>query len=625
MDVKIGARNNRRDTERLQGIHDFAVENGAMCEKTKSADAEEIAIEQDKTFITYGDTVKALPDNKVGGYLVRFTSPDDLDLTGDYFTKETDLGEPVKLPVIYHHGMDEILKNRRIGTATTRLDEVGLWVEAQLTMRDEYEKMVYQLAQEGKLGWSSGAASHVVDKEPSGKGMLIKQWYIAEASLTPSPAEFRNSVIPLKSYISDNTATQSTEGEAEGEKPQSEAGTDKAESTLPIPEEGKEQKKMDITPELLQQTVKQAAEDAVKAYRESEPPVNVKAEANLTVTKAEGDQPWRTRGEFFMAVKDAALRPNATDQRLLATKAATGMNEAIPSQGGFLVPPDIASGVIDTMYKPGSLLGLMQVENISSNRMIYNVVAETSRATGSRYGGITGYWLAEADTKTASKPAFRQLDIVLNKVAAVCVATDELLQDAVALESWLGNAVPNELRFLVEDSIINGDGIGKPLGILTNTDALTSATRTDASEIDPLDIGRMWAGRVPGLDYVWTANQGTFPQLLNMTIGQMPVFLPGGNVAGGVYSTLLGKPLVETEYNPALGTAGDLLLFAPSAYKLIQKGGIESAMSIHVAFTSDQTYFRWVYRIGGAPVYNHQITGFDSGTYSPYVVLTATT
>jgi HK97 family phage major capsid protein len=268
----------------------------------------------------------------------------------------------------------------------------------------------------------------------------------------------------------------------------------------------------------------------------------------------------------------------------------------------------------------------MRVENISSNRMIYPAVDETSRANGSRQGGIYGYWLGGGDTKTASKPAFRQLDIPLNKIAVLCIATDELLADATALESWLGSAVPDEIRFRVEDAIINGDGVAKPYGILTNTAALTSATRTDASEIDSLDIGRMWGGRIAGYnDYIWVVNQGTYPQLLNLAIGNSPVFLPAGGMGGQIYSTLLGRPMIETEYSPALGTMGDILLFSPSAYKLIQKGGVETASSIHVYFTTDETCFRWVYRIGGQPVYNAQITGFDSGSYSPYVVLTATT
>jgi len=57
---------------------------------------------------------------------------------------------------------------------------------------------------------------------------------------------------------------------------------------------------------------------------------------------------------------------------------------------------------------------------------------------------------------------------------------DELLEDAAALENWLTTYVPQELRFKVEDAVMNGDGVGKPYGVLNST-ALVSATRTNAS------------------------------------------------------------------------------------------------------------------------------------------------
>ena len=48
--------------------------------------------------------------------------------------------------------------------------------------------------------------------------------------------------------------------------------------------------------------------------------------------------------EFFMAVKNADCIPAGMDKRLLALKA-TGLNEGIPSQGGFIVPPLMASRI----------------------------------------------------------------------------------------------------------------------------------------------------------------------------------------------------------------------------------------------------------------------------------------
>ena len=80
------------------------------------------------------------------------------------------------------------------------MTDFGLWYEAQLDMADEYAKMIYDLAQKGKLGFSSGAASHMVDREKVGKSFEIKRWNLAEASLTPQPAESRN-MASVKRYF----------------------------------------------------------------------------------------------------------------------------------------------------------------------------------------------------------------------------------------------------------------------------------------------------------------------------------------------------------------------------------------------------------------------------------------
>jgi HK97 family phage major capsid protein len=234
--------------------------------------------------------------------------------------------------------------------------------------------------------------------------------------------------------------------------------------------------------------------------------------------------------------------------------------------------------------------------------------------------------MAEAGTKTASKPKFRQIELKLKKCAALCYATDELLEDATALQSWITNSVPQELRFKVEQAIVNGDGIGKPLGML-QAGCLVSAVRTDASEIDALDLARMWSARYPGVsDYVWLVNSSIYPQLFNLSVGQMPVYLPAGGLSASPYGSIFGRPVVETEYNPYLGTLGDIMLVSPSQYAMIAKGGVQSASSIHVNFVYDETAFRFVYRVDGQPLWASAITAYDgTSSLSPFVALAAST
>jgi phage head maturation protease len=160
--------------------------------------------EDNMTDLIYdGGEVKALGEGRIGGYLVRFTTAADPDLTNDFFTPDTDffLGDDPKAWVLYDHGRDGTLKARKLGQGQLRIDNIGLWIEAQLKMRDHYEKAIYELAKKGKLGWSSGALNHLVEREPEGNAQKILTWPIGEASLTPNPAEFRNEAFSLKSFV----------------------------------------------------------------------------------------------------------------------------------------------------------------------------------------------------------------------------------------------------------------------------------------------------------------------------------------------------------------------------------------------------------------------------------------
>jgi phage head maturation protease len=154
-------------------------------------------------------TVDGIKSDRLGyvkGYLVRFGDTKTADLEGDYFTKTTDYGFPmesgkrVPLNVYYHHGMDQMVGKKSIGTGYIKMDETGLWYEAQLDLADEYGSMIAKLCKQGKMGFSSGAAAHLVERKSMGGAAEITRWPIAEASITPTPAEYRNSVKSLEEY-----------------------------------------------------------------------------------------------------------------------------------------------------------------------------------------------------------------------------------------------------------------------------------------------------------------------------------------------------------------------------------------------------------------------------------------
>lgn len=155
----------------------------------------------DETLVAFGGAIKALGKGRVGGLLVRYSDADSPDLEGEFFTKSTDFGLefPAKVGVYYNHGMDPEIGKDRLTRAEVKATDEGLWFEAQLDLSDRYQAKVYELAKLERLGASSGAAPHLVKKEKAEKATEIKAWPLAEASLTVTPAEWRNTVAALKS------------------------------------------------------------------------------------------------------------------------------------------------------------------------------------------------------------------------------------------------------------------------------------------------------------------------------------------------------------------------------------------------------------------------------------------
>lgn len=153
------------------------------------------------TLVTFGAECKALGNGKLGGYLVLFSDSTAPDLAGDFFTPATDFGPHKRTSVYYQHGLDADMGQRVLcSDAALEVKDAGIWVEAQLALRDEYERSIYELAEQGKLGWSSGTAAHLVRRTREGKAQRITRWPLGlDASLTPTPCEPRTQAVPLKS------------------------------------------------------------------------------------------------------------------------------------------------------------------------------------------------------------------------------------------------------------------------------------------------------------------------------------------------------------------------------------------------------------------------------------------
>lgn len=606
-----------------------------------------------ETLVYFGNPVKALGDGKVGGYLVRFSTAEDPDISPerDFFTKDTDymMLFPGHSPAWFNHSLDD-KKKRLSHDADLVEDEFGIWAETILDERDQYEKFLLSLAKSGKLGWSSGTAAHLVEREAVGAAHHVKRWPLGlDASLTHIPAEPRNSVIPLKSLSAIPLPDQLPEDEPEVDASTASEGVEKGEtksldaiSKEVAMEENKE------TPQVIQMTKEELAglmeQSAQKALRELPAKQEAKAIPKVEVVVDESEQPFKSAGEFFKAVaiagmghgEDVRLRSLQSEDgyAVRAYKASpTGLGEEMPSRGGFLVDQPTQPGLLERMYQDGEVLNRVNWIDVgpNANGIVLNAVDETSRVDGSRWGGVRGYWVAEAGTITASYPQFRPMNLRLNKVAALCYATDELVSDAAALESWLMRVVPAELRFKVEDAFINGNGAGKPKGVLNDATiyvAISAETGQAGTTLIYENVLKMWAQcwAPSRRNAVWYVNQDVEPQLNSMSLAVgtagVPVYLPAGGASGQPFGTLFGRPVVPIEYCATMGTVGDIILADMSQYQAIRKGGVQSASSIHVNFASDEMVYRFIYRVDGQPMWNAYLTPFKGSAYkSPFLAV----
>jgi HK97 family phage major capsid protein len=366
--------------------------------------------------------------------------------------------------------------------------------------------------------------------------------------------------------------------------------------------------------------------------RRTEPIVDPNEQAALAAGSQGQKTGFKSLGEQLMAVqKFARSNGQMRDQRLFAGPA--GMDEAMPAEGGFLVQKDFSAEMLRRMYQTGLIVSRCRKIPISgnSNGIKINAIDEDSRANGSRWGGVLAYWINEAQSTTSSKPKFRKVELQLNKLMALCYATDELLEDGAALEAVIQEAFAEEMTFMVEDAIVNGLGAGQPLGIL-NSGAVIAQARNTTGAIVTTDIlnmdSRLWTPS--SRSAVWLADVSIKPSLYQLVLGapalgQILLYTPPAeNTISGDGGTLLGKPVIFHEHGAVLGTEGDLILTDLSQYIVADKNGVRQDYSMHVNFLTDEGVFRFVYRIDGQSWWKKPLTPKSGGsTLSPFIALHA--
>jgi len=141
--------------------------------------------------------------------------------------------------------------------------------------------------------------------------------------------------------------------------------------------------------------------------------------------------------------------------------------EGVNSQGGFLVPDEMAAELVTLREQYGVF---------RRNAKIYRMASDTLRIPR-KNTGLTAYWVGEAIAGTESTMGFDSIQLVAHKLTALTTVSNELLEDSVIdLASDVANEIAYQFAFKEDDAGFNGDGTSSYGGIVGLKNALTDTT-----------------------------------------------------------------------------------------------------------------------------------------------------
>ncbi len=180
-------------------------------------------------------------------------------------------------------------------------------------------------------------------------------------------------------------------------------------------------------------------------------PVNTPITHKPTTGKVEDKKTVRASDEYKKAML-SALRSNFRN-------VSNVLQEGVDADGGYLVPEEYDSRLIDALTEENIFRGLATTITTSGERKI-NIAATKPAAA----------WIDEGEALTFGDATFAQINLDAHKLHVAVKVTEELLYDnAFQLENHIISMFSKALSNAEEDAFLNGDGVGKPLGIFAAT------------------------------------------------------------------------------------------------------------------------------------------------------------
>lgn len=258
--------------------------------------------------------------------------------------------------------------------------------------------------------------------------------------------------------------------------------------------------------------------------------------------------------------------------------------------GGYLVPEEFEAEIVKGLSEENVMRTLARVVTASSDR---NIPVETGRAQA--------YWTGEEKSYTESQVTLGRRTLGAHKLTALIKVSEELLQDSMFdLEAFLREEFVYAMGAKEEAAFINGDGVGKPLGVVVDAEVgvtAASATAVTADELIDLyhSLRRPYRRRA-----TFMANDNTLKAIrkLKDNTGQY-LWQPG--LQAGQPDTLLGRPVVAASDMPEMAAGNKSILFGDfSFYRIVDRAGRAMQRLAELYATEGMVGFRAFQRVDGA-------------------------
>lgn len=320
-------------------------------------------------------------------------------------------------------------------------------------------------------------------------------------------------------------------------------------------------------------------------------------------------------GDFLRALGAGLADSRLAEARVLA--------EGLGSSGGFLVPDQFVSGVLDPAIEDALVMPRARKVAMTSDTCKVAAWSDTSHASN-LYGAFTGAWLAESATGTREYPALRLIELQAHKLALFTKASSELAADAPGFENDLGRAMSKVISFYSDAAFISGTGAGQPRGILSDPALISITSTAGVGSVNADDLVAMLARLHPAcyrnalwllsseaLGVIWALKDGTGAYL----------FRPDETRTGG---RLLGLPVVVSEHCSQVGTVGDVILVDFSQYIVGLRKEVVLERTNATNWTSDEIDYRAIIRVDGMGSWESAITPKNSGDSLSWCVAVGT-